>query len=294
LNCKITVFTPVYNRAHLIEKLYRSLLDQKFKDFEWVIVDDGSNDNLQEKVKQFVEENEIKIKYQRQSNGGKHRAINTGLEISSGDLFFIVDSDDYLTDNALQMIGFHWDEITEKEEFCGISGLKGFSDLEIVGTADKDYIQDCSYLDYRYHKGIKGDKAEVFVTKILKENKFPEIEGENFITEAIIWDRLGSMYKMRWVNEIIYICEYLEDGLTKKSEFLRVKNIKGTLLYYSTLIKYQIPLKYKGKTSINYYRFLFQSKLPKHKYFLKINPFLNILGIMGGFAMSLFDQYKQK
>lgn len=292
MNCKITVFTPIYNRAHLVEKLYESLLRQTFKEFEWVIVDDGSTDNIDEVINQFIQQNRIKIKFVKQKNGGKHRAINSGLDISNGELFFIVDSDDYLTDNALEIISDNWDKINNKEEFCGISGLKGFSNGEIVGNTDNDYILDCSVLEYRYERNIKGDKAEVFVTKILKENKFPEIEGENFITEAIVWDQLGSKYKMRWINEVIYMCEYLEDGLTKNSTFLRVKNIQGTLLYYKTLLGYDIPYKYKLKSSINYYRFLFQSKLLKGKYFLKSNFFLNLFGITFGYILSMIDKYK--
>ncbi len=272
--------------------LYKSLLNQTFKDFEWVIVDDGSIDNIDEIIESFIKDDKILIKYYKQKNGGKHRAINSGLDISNGELFFIVDSDDYLTENALDVISSNWEAVINKKEYCGISGLKGYSNTEIVGSKNKEYILDCSILDYRYKKGIKGDKAEAFVTKALKENKFPEIEGENFITEAIVWDRLGSMYKMRWINEIIYICEYLEDGLTKRSKFLRINNIRGTLLYYKTLISYNIPLKYKIKGFINYYRFLFQSKLSKRKYYLNSSVFMNVIGIIGGFLISRYDKYK--
>jgi len=172
--------------------------------------------------------------------------------------------------------------------------MKGYTNNDIVGNSHKNYILDCSILDYRYIYEIKGDKAEVFVTDILKKNKFPEIDGENFIAESIVWNYLGSKYSMRWVNEIIYICNYLEDGLTNKSLFLRVKNVHGTLLLYKSNLKYDIPYKFKIKNSINYYRFLFLSKLSRKEYFIRKASLVNIIGIVFGFFISIVDKYNLK
>ena len=60
---KITVCTPTYNRGHLLIKLYNSFKQQEFKEFQWLVVDDGSNDNTEEIIKKFIDENIIKIKY---------------------------------------------------------------------------------------------------------------------------------------------------------------------------------------------------------------------------------------
>lgn len=291
---KITVFTPAYNRAHLLGKLYESLKKQSFKDFEWLVVDDGSTDNTEELISQFIDEEIVDITYHRQENGGKHRAINKGVDIAEGLLFFIVDSDDYLTENALETIAKNWDAITDKSKYCGVSGLRGFTTNKVIGTCHKDYIIDCSILDYRYKYGIKGDKAEAFVTEILRNNKFPEIPGENFIGEAIVWNCLGSKYLMRWVNEIIYICKYLDDGLTKSFTRLRIKNYQGTLLLYSSNLKYDIPFKYRLRNIINYYRFLFHSGLDKSGHVLEINVFANLVGIIGGGIMFLYDRNRLK
>lgn len=293
MDIKITVFTPSYNRAYTITKLYRSLLKQSYKNFEWIVVDDGSTDNTQELIQKFIQERLIKITYYKQKNGGKHRAINKGLDFAKGELFFIVDSDDYLTENALEVVWKGWNDIDNKKEFCGISGLKGFSTSQIVGNSHRDYILDCSILDYRYKYEIRGDKAEVFVTDILKENKFPEIDGENFISESIVWNCLGNKYLMRWINEIIYICNYLDDGLSSKITPLRIKNIKGTLMLYKLNLEYDLPFKYKFKNCINYYRFLFHSNFSRKDHLLAIN-FLNLLGVVGGFIMYIIDSYKLK
>ena len=126
---KITVFTPTYNRGYAIEKLYRSLQRQSFKDFEWLIVDDGSTDNSEELIKNWIcEENDFPIRYYKQENGGKCRAINRGLDLACGKLFFTVDSDDYLTDNALERINYWENTIANQPGFCGVAGNRGISE----------------------------------------------------------------------------------------------------------------------------------------------------------------------
>ena len=103
----ITVFTPTYNRGYIIEKLYNSLVSQNYNEFEWLIVDDGSTDQTQELISNFITKGFIDIRYFKQENGGKHRAINKGVKLAKGELFFIVDSDDYLSNNALDRVLFH-------------------------------------------------------------------------------------------------------------------------------------------------------------------------------------------
>lgn len=214
---RITVFTPTYNRGYIISNLYKSLQRQGFSDFEWIVVDDGSTDNTEILFSEFIkDENNFKITYVKTENGGKHRAINKGIEIANGELFFIVDSDDYLTDDALQKIDFVERTLsTESGKFGGICGSKGFSEKEIVGsTYENEGFLDITTLERPKYK-INGDKAEVFYTDVLKNYLFPEFEGEKFLTEGVVWDRIANDgYKLRFFNDIIYICDYLPDGLT--------------------------------------------------------------------------------
>lgn len=252
---KITVFTPAYNRAYIISNLYKSLQKQSFKDFQWVVVDDGSKDNTEELIRSFIKENNFfNIIYKKVENGGKHRAINEGLEIAEGELFFIVDSDDYLTQNSLERIVYWESTIKDKERFAGISGNRGYSENKIIGTAFKDEYIDATALE-REKNNLYGDKAEVFYTDILRKNKFPEIEGEKFITERIVWDELAYQgYKLRWFNEIIYICDYLEDGLTNSVRNLFINNPKGYALDIKTQVKFRnIKGKDKWALWVSYY-----------------------------------------
>lgn len=257
----VTVFTPTYNRAYILRILYDSLCRQSCKDFEWVVVDDGSTDDTGELIKSFIAEKKIHIRYIAQSNGGKHRAINRGLSEAKGELFFIVDSDDYLFDDAIEkIVSYYTPNIAANNFFAGISGTRvDFNGRRIGGELDCKLL-DCSPLELRLKYHIKGDMAEVYKTEVLKNYPFPTFEGEKFCPEALVWNRISQKYKLHYVNEPIYKCKYLPDGLTAKIVRLRMNSPKSSLLYYSELYRMNIPVVQKIKAAINYWRFSFCAK----------------------------------
>lgn len=229
---KITVFTPTYNRAYIIHQLYESLKRQTFTDFEWLIVDDGSTDGTEEVIKKWQgEENPFPIRYYKKENGGKCRAINYGVDLAEGQLFFNVDSDDYLTDDALEKI-IQWEkELPKDGKFCGVVGNLGTSPTETPNTPWPGPYRDASLLE-RYEgycdHPIDGERAWVFYTEIQKKYKYPEFEGENFITESVTWNRMAhDGYLMRFYNDIIWVFEYKEDGLTKAGNSVFLNNPRG-------------------------------------------------------------------
>lgn len=236
----ITIFTPTFNRAYLLTNLYNSIKRQDYKNFEWIIVDDGSTDNTKELINKWIKENIIDIKYYYQENSGKHIAINNGIEHATGELFVIVDSDDILSENALTIISnWHKTLINNKEKFAGIGGLKAYKKGGIIGTTFTGDFIDATQLE-RNKYNIKGDKAEVFYTKVLKKYKFPKIENEKFISEAYIWNKIAADgYKIRWFNDVLIHCEYIADGLSKNRGKIEKNNPKGYLLYLKDLIKYE-------------------------------------------------------
>ena len=198
---RITVFTPTFNRGYIIEKLYESIKNQTFKEFEWLVIDDGSNDNTEEIFDKINKNNDFfKVRYYKKENGGKHRAINQGVELAEGELFFIVDSDDQLTSYALEYIDKWEKSIENKKKFAGLAGNKGKNIDDIWGTTFNGKYIDCTSLE-RNKNNITGDKAEVFYTDILKKYKFMEFENENFITESTVWNKIAyDGYKIRWFN----------------------------------------------------------------------------------------------
>lgn len=234
----ITVFTPTYNRAYRLKRLYDSLVSQTNKDFEWIVIDDGSTDDTKSLFDKWGDNNNgFPIIYKSVPNGGKHRAINKAVYMASSDAFFIVDSDDWLTQDAIGKAEKWFKQIEDNEDFAGVSGLRSDINGNPIGgygSFQEEYI-DCTNLE-RHKYNLLDDKAEIYKTKILKQYPFPEYEGETFVPEPVVWDHIGrDGFKIRWFNEIIYICEYLEDGLTASEDRKFVDNPKGFLAYLSML-----------------------------------------------------------
>lgn len=227
-----TVFTPAYNRGYIIEKLYNSLKAQSCKDFEWVVVDDGSTDNTEELFDKWCkEENGFKIKYLKTQNGGKQRAVNKGIDLASGKMFFIVDSDDYLTENAIERLKAYEETIKDYNDFAGVAALKGYDKQKVIGSRNEKDFVDATNLN-REDFNLTGDKAECYYLDLLKRYKFPEVPSEKFVTECVVWDKIAADgYKIRWFNEILYLAEYLEDGYTNAGNSLLQKNPIGFLIY---------------------------------------------------------------
>lgn len=272
----VTVFTPTYNRGYIIDSLYQSLRKQTCTDFEWLVIDDGSADNTEELFFRWTREDcAFPIRYLKVKNGGKHRAINRAVNLAAGKLFFIVDSDDYLCETAIENLIGWMGEIEGKSGFAGVSGNKGYSKDKIVGETFVGKCIDATFTA-RDEVGIKGDKAEAYYTDVLKRYPFPEFEGENFITERVVWDRIGADgLKIRWVNEIIYICEYLEDGLTRSGARIHAKNPKGTA--------------YNLRQMSKIYRYSFVKKLRSyHSYYELTNKDLSIGEMCENLCISKF------
>lgn len=236
----ITVFTPTYNRKHIIGKLYQSLLRQTEKDFEWLVVDDGSTDETNKWFEEICNrENPFPIRYIYQENGGKHRAINRGVQEAQGELFFIVDSDDFLTDDAIEkMLGWA-NQVRGLEKCAGVSGTSGYNALARIGEYfdDKAEYIDATNLEREKYR-LLGDKTEAYYTEILKRYPFPEFEGETFLTEEVVWNKIAQDgYFLRWYPDIIYIVEYLPGGLTQSGNEKNKKNPQGILYWSKQLLQ---------------------------------------------------------
>ncbi len=265
----LTIFTPTYNRAYIINNLYQSLLNQTDGDFDWLIIDDGSTDDTEKVIQKFIKENKISIKYIKKENGGKPAAINDALEIANdNELFMIVDSDDYLTNDAVEKTRKNYNNVKDKKDFVGVVGLRGDSNgnphLEFCGEKQRkknkyyslEYI-DTDAIDYRFKYNIKGDRAEVFKTEILKKYRFPKIQNEKFIFESIVWYQIAEDgYKQRYFNDVIYITEYMPDGLSKNIENHLKKNPESMRYLCNKCMEWKkIPPREKMKQCIDYYRY---------------------------------------
>ncbi|WP_257669529.1 glycosyltransferase family 2 protein [Parapedobacter tibetensis] len=292
----ISIFTPTYNRGAYLSLLYASIKNQDFGSFEWIIVDDGSTDGTQEKVNGFISEGLVPIGYHFQQNAGKHIAINKGVKMAAGELFFIVDSDDTLTKHALSTIVEQWRAVlkrTDSARFAGVCGLRIYKDGTVIG-GDVDYeILDASALEYRFKMEYKGDKAEVISTRIMAQYPYPVISDESFCADALVWNRIAKSYMLRFFNEGIYICEYLPGGITDTSVRLRKSSPKYACLYYAEMSNMPgLSFMQKFKAVINFWRFaVYDQGAGLSKKMKQINMSWSVILWPVSRLFMLFDKY---
>lgn len=219
---KLTILTPSYNRAHCLQSLYESLEAQTNHDFQWLVIDDGSTDGTQELFKNLKSDSFF-IEYHSKKNGGKHTAINYAHNYIKGEYTFIVDSDDTLTSNAVQEV------LNVIEKYKKNKNIKIFSFLRGSNISDpfnKDFPDGeivSNHIDFRLNANRPFDCAEIVESDIFCARKFPVFEAERFLGEGYLWTYWGFRYDTVYVNKVIYICAYLEGGLTKSGRSMRMK-----------------------------------------------------------------------
>lgn len=249
----LTIFTPTYNRKKQLKKCYSSLLKQSNRDFEWLIIDDGSSDDTEEIVESWKEEQKLNIKYYKKSNGGKASCINKSLELVNTPLWLCLDSDDYLTTNAVEIILYNYKKIIDMDNVCGLFALRSKPD----GTPmqNKSIPQEIEYTTQsyvRYILNIPPEYLHVYKTDIIKKYKYPIIKNERFMPLSFVFDQIDQIYKYKVLFDPIMICEYQSDGMTNNKRALIKKNPEGYKLYKKQAILLAPNLKEKVKAAITY------------------------------------------
>lgn len=280
---KLTYFTPTYNRANLLQVLYKSLCSQTNKNFIWLIVDDGSKDNTKEVVESFIKENIIKVEYHYKENGGKNTAIDYSNQVCTTEYIACIDSDDFLENNTTEVLYSKFN-LCEDKNIVGLVGPK-----KAINKIDRDTWnfdnQTIYFYDLDKLLGKIPETFLIFKTEIIKQYVFPKFEGEKFITESVFYNQFFYEYKLAVFNEKLYLFEYIADGYTNQGLRLFVKNPKG----YAYALKQNAEIainKKQGfkkslKSSIYYYSWLSFAKL-KDKEFseFKIKFPYNFIGRM--------------
>ena len=188
-------------------------------------------------------------------NGGKHRAVNRGVKEAKGELLFIADSDDWLLPNSLETVAEMYQDIANDHLFAGVCGLDVYADGTVIGGGMPQDVIDCNAIDIRIIHHVGGDLKEVFKTDVLCEIPFPEIEGESFCPEVAVWNRIAKKYKLRYFNKPIYMVEYQPEGITSNITKARMKSPIASTTCYQEMMEFDIPLKTKIRSAINYWRF---------------------------------------
>ena len=249
----ITVLTPTFNRGGGLQSLWDSLQKQTVKDFEWLVVDDGSTDGTKNLITKLQEKSDFPIRYIYKSNGGKHTALNVGIQTIRSELTFIVDSDDCVTDDAVESILKIHKKYRSQNNICGYAFLRAFPDGKVNGKKFDVNEKIGSYIDVRVNGNDTGaDKAEVFKTHCLKEFPFPEYPNEKFLGEDLVWVRMARKYEMVHINKAIYVGNYLEDGLTNNRRKHNIASPVGCMHRAEEFMESDLKTRYRIKGGLQY------------------------------------------
>lgn len=301
---KITVFTPTYNRAYCLHKCYESMKRQSCQEFDWLIVDDGSSDGTEQLVQQWMKEDHgFTIRYVYKENGGMHTAYNTAYSIISTELSMNVDSDDYLTDTAIEDILNFWNA-NRRDDIGGIYALDQYEDGKIVGCAFPDDLKEFHGWGYktifyesngkkkRHHN--QGDKKFIGVTAVI--NEYPDIpvfKGENYHSLYYKQHLIERDYSILIFNKPVCVVEYMADGSSKNMYFQYIRNPRGFCDERLFVMKYAPTIKLRLESAIHY---VAESMLARNKQYIKesSNKLATVLSIPAGILLYLWIRRKTK
>ena len=288
----LTVFTPTYNRAYILQRCYESLVRQTSKDFIWLIIDDGSTDNTKSLVDQWIKEkNEFEIKYVYKENGGMHTGHNKAYELIDTELNVCIDSDDFMLDNSVELIVDFWSKYGSNR-YSGIVSLDNDDKGNIIGTKlpNKKSIKLCDF----YDMGGKGDKNLIYRTDIMKKYPpYPEFQGEKFVPLDYKYLLADQEYDLLILNEPTCTVEYMEDGSSRNMFRQYYKNPRGFSFMRKVHMIYDKKFINKFKSCIHY---LSGSLIIKNRNFLIESPkkFMTLLAYPFGYILYLIILRKNR
>lgn len=289
----LTIFTPAYNRAHTLERTYKSLAEQDCKEFIWLIVDDGSTDNTKELVKKWQEkEKEFEIRYIYKENGGMHTAHNIAYENIDTELNVCIDSDDKMAVGAVQRILEKWSEIKDTG-VAGIIALDADFENHIIGAEFPNGLEKTTVIGY-YANGGSGDKKLIYRTDIINQYpSYPVFEGEKYVALSYKYRLIDQTYKMAVLNEIVCNVEYQPDGSSGTMWKQYLNNPKGFAFWRKICMKYPESKKRLWKDCIHY---VSSSILCGNKKFIQESPrkAMTIITLPLGIIMSRIVKKKAK
>ncbi|MBQ4056093.1 MAG: glycosyltransferase [Bacteroidaceae bacterium] len=288
----LTIFTPAYNRAYTLHLGYEALLRQTSKDFEWLIIDDGSSDNTRELVESWIAENKIPIRYHYQENQGMHGAHNTAYRLINTELNTCIDSDDYMPDDAVEKIIAFWRKYGSKQ-VAGIVGLDADFDGKLIGTPFKENNVPIR-LSHFYNQGGKGDKKYVYRSDIIcNYPEYPIFQGEKYVSLGYKYELIEQDYPVLAMNEVLVNVEYRPDGSSLNMYRQYIKNPQGFAFIRKSSMQLAPTAKRRFMEAIHY---VSSSLILKNKRFLQESPrkLLTLCAIPFGIAWYLYIQYKTR
>lgn len=287
---KLTVFTPAYNRAHTIFRTYESLCRQTCKDFEWLVIDDGSQDDTKQLIEKWISDNKISIRYVYQENQGMHGAHNTALDNINTELNVCIDSDDWMPDDAVENILVFWEKVKSKN-YAGVIGLDITERGNVIGTKFSDALFETTLSGY-YRSGGKGDKKVVLRTEIMKKYpKYPMFEGERYFSLGYKYHLIDKDYKFAVINKPLAIVDYQPDGSSMNMWRQYWNNPQGFMFLRKEYMRLYKSPSIRIRSGIHYISHCIRAK-KKKEFFSNPCPVLSFFCVP--FGVILYFQTKKK
>jgi glycosyltransferase involved in cell wall biosynthesis len=295
-----TVFTPTYNRARTLQRVYASLQRQTLRNFEWLVIDDGSTDNTRALIAQWEAESNFPIRYIFQENRGKPAAFNHGVQEARGELFLTLDSDDECVPEALERLKHHWDAIPpqDKTKFSAVTVLCKDQNGNLVGNKFPRDIFDSDTIEVTFKYRVTGEKWGFQRTDVLKQFPFPSVPNAKFISESVVWFALSRKYKTRFVNEALRIY-HVDDGAGDHLSTLSPAVLSGRAYLHRFVLNELIDWLFRTprsvfRSAINFSRYSFGLGIPSSSQLKELRSAtarLVVAALMPlGFFMSLRDK----
>lgn len=258
-----TVFTATLNRAHTLPRVLDCLERQTLRDFEWLIVDDGSTDDTRALVADWRSRTDFPVRYVYQDHAGKHVAFNRGVREAAGRFFLPLDSDDGAVPQALERFKFHWESIPahRRERFSAVTALRMYENGAGIGERFAKEVVDSESLEQYFKYRARGDTWGFQRTSILKSYPFPEPPGFLYVSESVVWFAIARRFKTRFVNDYLGI-NYEGDTAQPRMSSLTVASAQGRLVFHKAVIEDYLDKAVRAprvmvESLINYSRYSF-------------------------------------
>ncbi len=285
----LTVITTTFNRAYCLHQVYESLVRQTSKDFIWLVMDDGSSDETKSLIEGYQREGLVEIEYYYKENGGMHTARNAAYEKAHTELNIIIDSDDWMTDDAVEKIVTFWNE-NKAEGYSGIISNNISKEGKLIGSPLPEGVKACTQTELTDRYGVRGDKKLIFRCDLTKRYPYPEFPGEKFYPASYKFRLLDLEYSMLLMNEYTCVVDYNEDSMTFHKFAQYKSNAKGFAHFRNEMIRISHSPKYIVRNMIHY---IAESRMAGNENYIRNSskPFYAVLCWLPGIA---YDRYLKK
>lgn len=218
----LTFFTPSYNRAKFLPRLFDCLKAQTNRNFVWILVCDGSSDNTDDVAKELLDQEVFPMLYISKENGGKHSAFKVALESTKTEFFICMDDDDMYSKDSVNTFLQEWDRINNEGKSAEIGAIRTLARKSdgkyasnipvIIGERCDATTLERTYVQHVYQENWTCYRTEALESIDLFPDNYWLKDQHKFFLEGIWQGRFARKYKCRYYN--VCLREYTDDAET--------------------------------------------------------------------------------